>query len=106
MTKAQINYFKDIFKARSFSNNFYLFIFVLAFIIIAIDLGSETAAEKDEIGTVLCIFEDTDLDMHLSVDILTDIERPFLFEIPIANIFPQEINTPVSINERGPPDKI
>ncbi len=80
-----------------------LALFVAAFIIVAIDLGSEMAAEKDEIGVVLAIFEESFSNIILSADLLADFDRPLLFEISPDNSYPLESICKNSIYDRGPP---
>ena len=93
-----------IFRNNSFSNNFLLILFCAAFIIIAADLSSELAAEKDEIGIVLAIFKESYSNIVLSADFLSDIERPLLFEITLNNLYPKESICKSSVQDRGPPE--
>ncbi len=92
-----------IFKKNSNKNNILIILFFAAFIIIAADFGSEMAAEKDEIGTILGIFEETDTEVVLPTDFLSDIERPLLFEIPLRDSSPLEFIARFSVKDRGPP---
>ncbi|MEP7145373.1 MAG: hypothetical protein ABI792_00030 [bacterium] len=92
-----------IFRNNSRQNNILVILIFAAFIIIAVDLGSEMAREKDEIGTVIGIFEESYSNLVLSSDILSDIERPLLFEISLINSSPLKNICQSSVNDRGPP---
>ncbi|MEO8665300.1 MAG: hypothetical protein ABI462_07375 [Ignavibacteria bacterium] len=92
-----------MFKKKSFSNNFLIILFFAAFFIIAADLGSEMSAEKDEIGTALGIFKETESKIVLPTDFLSDIERQLLFAIPLQDVSIREYIVKYSIKDRGPP---
>ncbi len=88
---------------NSFSNNFLIVLFVSAFILIALDLSSELAAQKDEIGTALGIFEESYSEFIFSADYLPEIQRPILYLIPLTNFLPAESVCNSSVKARGPP---
>lgn len=93
-----------IVRENSFSNNFLIVLFISAFIIIAFDLSSELAAQKDEIGTALGIFEESYSEFIFSADYLPEIERPILYLIPLTNFIPAESVCISSVKARGPPE--
>lgn len=93
-----------IVRGNSFSNNFLIALFISAFIIIAFDLSSELAAQKDEIGTALGIFEESYTEFILSIDYLPEIERPILYLITLKNFIPAECVFKSSVKVRGPPE--
>ncbi|MEO8211087.1 MAG: hypothetical protein ABI840_11060 [bacterium] len=90
-------------KDNSSLNNFLLILCIAAIFIIAADLCTEMAAEKDEIGTFLGIFEENDTTVILPVDFLPNIERPLLFEIPLSNLSPSGDICNISVRDRSPP---
>lgn len=100
----KLNFLPAVFRNNSFSDNFLLFLFIAAYVLIAADLCSEMAVEKNEIGTVIVIFEESESEIILSSDFLSDIDLPLLFEIPLQNIFPIESISQSSVNDRGPPE--
>ena len=64
------------------------------------------AAEKDEIGIILGIFEESETTIVLQTDFLSDIDRPLLFAIPLSELFPLENIAKSSVYDRGPPGTI
>lgn len=85
-----------------FSNNFLFLLFISGFIIIAADLGSEMATDKNEIGTVLEILEEC-TERFVTVDYITNVDRPLLFEIPLTDHQTEETSYSFFVKDRGPP---
>ena len=64
------------------------------------------AAQKDEIGTALAVFEEGYTEIILAIDILPDIDRPLLYEITLKNLLPSENIFKNSVRDRAPPEVI
>ncbi len=92
------------FSNNPISGNILITLFFLTFIVIAIDICSELAVQKDEIGMALCVFEDGYTELILSIDFLPDIERPLLYELTNNNFAPSESIRKSSVTDRGPPE--
>ncbi len=99
----EVNKIQNVISENSFSNNLLVTLFFVFFIVIAIDIGSELAAQKDEIGTTLCVLEEGYTELILTIDFLPDIERPLLYEIAFNNFSPSENIRKSSVTDRGPP---
>lgn len=102
--KEVINKVRSVFRSNTISSNILITLFFVAFIVIAIDISSELAAQKDEIGTALCVLEEGYTELILSIDFLPDIERPLLYEITYNNFTPSESIRKSSDTDRGPPE--
>lgn len=94
---------QSVLRRNTISGNILITLFFVFFIVIAIDIGSELAAQKDEIGTTLCVLEEGYTELILTIDFLPDIERPLLYEIAFNKFIPSENIRKSSVTDRGPP---
>jgi hypothetical protein len=92
-----------MFEGNTFSINVFLFLCVLGFFIVGIDLSSELAKEKDEINYVLDNLEDGCNIPQLSPKGLDEITRPLETSIPEINNFNYSHTFKTAHNDRGPP---
>ncbi|MEO8446456.1 MAG: hypothetical protein ABI528_03125 [bacterium] len=90
-------------KNNSFTNNFLIILCFVTFSLIALDLVSDLAVEKNEIGSFIGILEESNSDIDLSFVILSDIKRPLLFNIPCIDQLQSDYTAISSVNDRGPP---
>jgi len=93
----------EFFRYNSLMHNLLLALCFVTVVVIFEDLGSEMAKEKDEIGTIIAVFEESCDDFVTTNEILPNIERPLLFEIPVVDQVPNEISSATQIKVRGPP---
>lgn len=93
----------SLIEGNSFSVNLLLLLGLTAFILISADLGSQLSAEKDEIGAVIAVLEESFSSIDLSAVIIQDIERPLLYEIPLLNSNIENDLFLTSNDNRGPP---
>lgn len=92
-----------MFGGNTFSINVFLFLCIVGFFIVGIDLSTELAREKNEINFVLDNLEDGCNIPQLSPKGLDDVSLPFECAIPEVNNFNFSHFFKTSDTDRGPP---
>ncbi len=93
----------SVFEGNTFSINVFLFLCVIGFIIVGIDLSTELAREKAEINFILDNLEDSCNIPQLSPKGLDNISLPFELTNPEVHNFNYSHIYKTSDTDRGPP---
>jgi hypothetical protein len=94
----------QIFENSTLKINLLLFLALTLFAVIAVDLNSELAKEKDEITFVIESLEDSDIDFHADSGSILNNDLPFQELIQHHNLSFTQQEVSSQTKDRSPPE--